>query len=838
MNGLHVYARVGGVMTRLNDLIPSGQNSVAFDQGVIVNNAGGGPAILSMTPNSVVTPTADHVDVTFDIATQPGSFTTADAQITGPNGPIVASSVTPIGGMTYRINFPSQSSDGAYTVSVGPNISDLSGLVTQMDQNQNGLPGEAGDVFVGTFSIDTHPARIVSAWGLQGGNRIGARFSEDLNPVSATNPANYLVNGVAATNAAFGPDNQSIVLAIAGTTVGETFTLNVNNVGDVMSNAAPCSATGMISPLMPKDIGTVGSNPRDAGSTVTFDGVGFDTTASGQMGGGSDGLQFVYETRTGDFDIRAQVARLDNASYYSEAGLMARESLAPGARLTALLVFPTNGYNAMFFYDRGSAGAGWTTLPGLSNNTPSSIPNGWLRLKREGQHFIAFRGTNGVDWAQIRDYTNSLPNSVLVGMCSSSYGNVSGQPTKVWYRNYGDFAPSILSHPQSQTVAEGANVSLGVVARGQAPLSYQWFFNNSPLAIETNDVLRLSSIKPSQAGNYFVTVSNSIGAATSQVATVTVFGGGSGGFEGDVSPRPTGNNVVTVTDWAQIGRFVAGLDTPVNGNEFARADCAPRSTLGNGRLTVADWTQAARYAAGLDPLTPSGGPASSQLRSSLIMQNNNIDTGVPRLLKLGLAQASQGQTLSMPVELTASGNENALGFSVTFDVTRLRYVEVIADAAIKGEMVQVNTNQASAGRLGVVVALSAGQSYSAGKVAVAILRFVTTDAVGEAALAFADGPVTRELASTSAQVLPVLYQNGGVTVVARPRLLAPEIRQGKSGILRLLGDDSMEYVIEVSNDTVVWTALSTNRPIAGSMEIQDSGAVGQPLRFYRAKVRE
>jgi hypothetical protein len=82
------------------------------------------------------------------------------------------------------------------------------------------------------------------------------------------------------------------------------------------------------------------------------------------------------------------------------------------------------------------------------------------------------------------------------------------------------------------------------------------------------------------------------------------------GYEGDVAPRPNGSNngTVTIADWVQVGRFVAGLDIPSCGSEFQRADVAPRNTLGDGRITISDWVQAGRYVAGLDPVTPAGGP--------------------------------------------------------------------------------------------------------------------------------------------------------------------------------------------------------------------------------------
>ena len=82
-------------------------------------------------------------------------------------------------------------------------------------------------------------------------------------------------------------------------------------------------------------------------------------------------------------------------------------------------------------------------------------------------------------------------------------------------------------------------------------------------------------------------------------------------MEGDVFPRPAGDGSLNISDWVQVGRFVAGLDSPTNGVEFQRADCAPRSTLGDGALTVSDWVQAGRYAAGLDPAVRAGGPTSA-----------------------------------------------------------------------------------------------------------------------------------------------------------------------------------------------------------------------------------
>jgi hypothetical protein len=101
---------------------------------------------------------------------------------------------------------------------------------------------------------------------------------------------------------------------------------------------------------------------------------------------------------------------------------------------------------------------------------------------------------------------------------SNAYGSVSsavatltiGQP------------PEILAPPTSVTATQGLSASFKVVTKGSTPLYYQWRFNGSELAGATNDTLTITSVQAAQAGAYTVVVSNSFGAALSEVATLTV----------------------------------------------------------------------------------------------------------------------------------------------------------------------------------------------------------------------------------------------------------------------------------------------------------------------------
>ncbi|HEY5910109.1 MAG TPA: lamin tail domain-containing protein [Verrucomicrobiae bacterium] len=82
--------------------------------------------------------------------------------------------------------------------------------------------------------------------------------------------------------------------------------------------------------------------------------------------------------------------------------------------------------------------------------------------------------------------------------------------------------PSILVQPQGRTVAAGDDVLLSVSAVGTAPLSYQWRRWSTNVAGATADSLLLPGVAYVQAGDYCVVISNSAGAVTSAVATLTI----------------------------------------------------------------------------------------------------------------------------------------------------------------------------------------------------------------------------------------------------------------------------------------------------------------------------
>jgi len=90
-------------------------------------------------------------------------------------------------------------------------------------------------------------------------------------------------------------------------------------------------------------------------------------------------------------------------------------------------------------------------------------------------------------------------------------------------------APTITTQPQSQTVTVGANVQFSVTASGKPTPTYQWYFNGTAISGATNSSLSLSSVQLANAGDYIVTVVNSLGSVTSSKATLTVNAASTGG---------------------------------------------------------------------------------------------------------------------------------------------------------------------------------------------------------------------------------------------------------------------------------------------------------------------
>jgi hypothetical protein len=102
-------------------------------------------------------------------------------------------------------------------------------------------------------------------------------------------------------------------------------------------------------------------------------------------------------------------------------------------------------------------------------------------------------------------------------------GGTSGTQSGTFAFASSTAAPTIASQPQGQAVSLGANAAFSVVAgAGTPPLDYQWWFNGGMISGATSSSYAITNVQPTNAGDYFVVITNFGGAVTSALAVLTV----------------------------------------------------------------------------------------------------------------------------------------------------------------------------------------------------------------------------------------------------------------------------------------------------------------------------
>jgi hypothetical protein len=138
---------------------------------------------------------------------------------------------------------------------------------------------------------------------------------------------------------------------------------------------------------------------------------------------------------------------------------------------------------------------------------------------------VAFELVSGP--AVLDGKTVRLTNAAgLVIVRASQAGNDSFLPAAITERafrvNSRPFAPAIVSQPSGARVGIGEIIMLSVDASGEPKPAFQWRKDGSPVPGATDKRLTIASASQGDAGAYVVVASNSIGAATSDVARVIV----------------------------------------------------------------------------------------------------------------------------------------------------------------------------------------------------------------------------------------------------------------------------------------------------------------------------
>ncbi len=173
--------------------------------------------------------------------------------------------------------------------------------------------------------------------------------------------------------------------------------------------------------LIDTDIG----NPRLAGSfaasgsTYNLKGGGADIWNT------SDQFNFSYFSQTGDQTLITRTTSITNTNSWAKAGLMIRDSTAPGAIFVDLVATASEGVSMQW---RGSTGGSCHDVQVGSTGAPTSSNPIWLKLVKRGTSFTTYyaKGANmPTTWTILgSSQTINLSNSMyLVGLVVTSHDN-------------------------------------------------------------------------------------------------------------------------------------------------------------------------------------------------------------------------------------------------------------------------------------------------------------------------------------------------------------------------------------------------------------------------------
>jgi len=285
-------------------------------------------------------------------------------------------------------------------------------------------------------------------------------------------------------------------------------------------------SVGLPAPWVQQDIGAVGLP-----GSASYSGGTFSVLGSGAgIAGTADQFHYVYQTLTGDGEIKAKILSVQNTNFSAEAGVMIRGGLGANA-VYAMMALRQDG-RGIFQY-RAAIGGSTTTVA-----TTLAIPY-WVRVVRSGNTFTAYRSTTGTTWTALGSPV-SIPigSGVTVGMAVTSANN-SALNTSTFSNVVVTQAPPInhppvVTAPANQSSAENEVISLQITASDPDGDVLTYGASGLPggLAINSSTGLISGTISASASGGspYAVTVT-----ATDPSAAV-----GSASFSWVVAPGGPG----------------------------------------------------------------------------------------------------------------------------------------------------------------------------------------------------------------------------------------------------------------------------------------------------------
>ena len=163
------------------------------------------------------------------------------------------------------------------------------------------------------------------------------------------------------------------------------------------------------SPWSGQDVGATGlaGSASYSNGTFTVKGSGAD------IWGAADGFFYVNHAVSGDVQIVARVAAIQNTDTFAKAGVMLRASAAANAAHVLLNLRPTGGIELV---TRTGTGAQTSFVAGSTQPAPA-----WLKLARTGSTVTGYVSSDGASWHVVGSIGSTIPSSALIGLAVTSH---------------------------------------------------------------------------------------------------------------------------------------------------------------------------------------------------------------------------------------------------------------------------------------------------------------------------------------------------------------------------------------------------------------------------------
>jgi len=559
------------------------------------------------------------------------------------------------------------------------------------------------------FTVSTTGDGVLSYhWRFNGVNIAGeTNASLALNGVQATNAGNYSVNiSNVISSATSSNATLTIVTAPVITTqpqdasviAGANYSFSVGAQGSL-----PNVTSGTLKLWLKADAGVVlqnnrvsqwqdqsGGNHHCSQADTNMQPSLLTGAANGQPVLHFDGIQ---TTNTGDFLQGADDLALTNGL----TSFMVYSKVSRGGALEEVPGFvgvPGNYNAARAFYFRFEE----MSFSGWGNDYYSGfyVPASTYRICTErlnaSKTQVDFFDTNGTN-----NFTTSRTTGNLISPDAGYYVGGLGSQTRNFQGNIAEliYYQGSLTETDRQSVSDYLKQKYLVTTAVIVPtVSYQWQINGTNILNATNAVLTLTNIQPSNAGLYSVVVSNAAGFVTSSNALLTV----------NIPPSIGTQPLTQSVNAGQTATFLITASGTGPLTYLWQKDLNNLITATNASLTLTNLqpSDAANYRVIVS--SPYGVATS-------IVATLTVNVSTVRSLNLN---ASSATTVTLPVELTALGNENALGFSLVFDPTLFTFTGAALGSGLSQATLISNTNQLGSGKLGLAVGLSANATFAAG----------------------------------------------------------------------------------------------------------------------------